>query len=587
MEFTDVLTLVGGLCLFLFGMNQMSSSLEKRAGTSLRGMIGRLTSGRIAGFLTGLVVTAVIQSSSATTVMVVGFVNSGVMTLRQAINVIMGANVGTTVTAWILSLTGIDSGSFIVQIFKPANFTPVLALIGIILVMGFRKQSRKDIGYILLGFAVLMFGMETMSSAVSGLADVPEFQNILLAFNNPVLGVLVGAVLTAIIQSSSASVGILQALSVTGEVTVGMALPIIMGQNIGTCVTAMISAVGANKNAKRAAVVHLCFNIIGCFFWLAVFYAANAIFSFSFINDSVNQATIAIIHTVFNVLCTALMLPAASLLEKLAIRLVPDKRQSKDSEVLLDERLLTTPSFAVERCRSVAGDMTLCAMGSMKKSIRCILDYSPDLANEVREEEATTDEYQDMLGTYLVKLSSHSMSEKESTETSKLLFIISDVERISDHALRMLESMEELQYRDASFSEAAQDELHVLTSAVEETMDTAYNAFTKDDLEIASSVEPLKQLVESLCDQLRARHVLRLQNGECSVDAGFVLTDILTDLERASDHCSNIAGCVLETSRGALGLHESLKEFRTDSEEYKEKYRQMEEKYALPPAKEL
>lgn len=580
MDIFDVLTLIGGLCLFLFGMNIMGSALEKRAGTGLRTLIGRLTTSKFKGFLTGLGVTAVIQSSSATTVMVVGFVNSGLMTLRQAINVIMGANVGTTVTAWILSLTGIESSNVFIRLLKPSSFTPILALIGIVLYMMCKSSKKKDTGVILLGFATLMFGMETMSSAVSGLRDVPAFQNILLAFSNPVLGVLAGALLTAVIQSSSASVGILQALSSTGQVSIGTAIPIIMGQNIGTCVTAMISSVGANKNAKRAATVHLCFNIIGAVVWLSLFCLANSLFHFAFVNEMASQLSIAVIHTIFNVLCTALMLPASGLLERLAMRLIPDAKTA-ESKTELDERLMATPSVAVERCRVLTEAMATISSRALHDSISSLTNYQPAVAARIRENEASADHYEDILGTYLVKLGTHAMSDSDSAESAKLLHMIGDFERISDHAVNILESAEEIRQKEIEFTPEAKRELSILTSAVDEIIDLAMSAFLHNDMKAASFVEPLEQVIDTLKDQLRSRHVLRLQRGDCSLDAGFIWSDLLTNLERVADHCSNIAGCVIEMSHSSLDLHGYLDTVKSSSPEYLRKYDAYAKKYAL------
>lgn len=432
MDIFNALTMIGGLCLFLFGMNIMGQALERRAGDKLRLLLGKLTTGKIAGLLTGLGVTSVIQSSSATTVMVVGFVNSGLMTLKQAVNVIMGANIGTTVTAWILSLAGIDSGNIFIKLLKPTSFTPVLALVGIIFYMFCKSSKKKDTGMILLGFATLMFGMETMSEAVSGLGNVPAFQNLFILFRNPVLGVLAGAFLTAVIQSSSASVGILQALAVTGQVSYGAAVPIIMGQNIGTCVTAMISSVGANKNAKRAAMVHLSFNVIGTAVWLTVFCIVKAVFSPVLLNESASLFGIAAAHSAFNILCTALMLPLTDFLEKLVIKLIPDsKRQENKTE--LDERLLATPSIALERCHEVASDMAKTAVSALSDGLTSLYKYTPELAETIRKKEDMTDRYEDMLGTYLVHLSSKQISGQDSAEAAKLLKIIGDFERIADH----------------------------------------------------------------------------------------------------------------------------------------------------------
>ena len=580
MDFFDVLTLLGGLSLFLFGMNLMGNSLEKCAGSSLKVLLSKLTSRKILGFLTGLGVTAVIQSSSATTVMVVGFVNSGLLSLRQAIGVIMGANVGTTVTAWILSLTGLDGESFFIRLLEPTSFSPVLALIGVGLTMMAKSERKKDVGMILLGFAVLMFGMDTMSGAVAGLQDVPEFQSIFLMFTNPVLGVLAGAILTAIIQSSSASVGILQALSATGQVTYGAAIPIIMGQNIGTCVTAMISSVGANKNAKRAAVVHLLFNIIGTCVWLSVFYLINAVVHFDFVGNSIDQLGIAVVHTTFNVLCTALLFPFSGLLEKLACRLVRDDKVPEQIQIL-DERLLSTPPVAIGRCQEVAETMARISMDALRTGCRLIEHYDAKEAQAVRETEKEADQYEDMLGTYLVKLGRENLSERDNRQVSKLLHIIGDFERISDHAVNVVESAEEMRSKGLHFSPQAKQELNVLTSAVGEIMDLSLDAFLKDDPDLAVKVEPLEQVVDTLKEQLRNRHILRLQRGECTIERGFVWSDLLTDLERVADHCSNIAGCVIEMSHGSLDVHEYLDYIKGGSIAFQRAYNAYARKYAL------
>ena len=580
MDFFDVLTLLGGLSLFLFGMNLMGNSLEKCAGSSLKVLLSKLTSRKILGFLTGLGVTAVIQSSSATTVMVVGFVNSGLLSLRQAIGVIMGANVGTTVTAWILSLTGLDGESFFIRLLEPTSFSPVLALIGVGLTMMAKSERKKDVGMILLGFAVLMFGMDTMSGAVAGLQDVPEFQSIFLMFTNPVLGVLAGAILTAIIQSSSASVGILQALSATGQVTYGAAIPIIMGQNIGTCVTAMISSVGANKNAKRAAVVHLLFNIIGTCVWLSVFYLINAVVHFDFVGNSIDQLGIAVVHTTFNVLCTALLFPFSGLLEKLACRLVRDDKVPEQIQIL-DERLLSTPPVAIGRCQEVAETMARISMDALRTGCHLIEHYDAKEAQAVRETEKEADQYEDMLGTYLVKLGRENLSERHNRQVSKLLHIIGDFERISDHAVNVVESAEEMRSKGLHFSPQAKQELNVLTSAVGEIMDLSLDAFLKDDPDLAVKVEPLEQVVDTLKEQLRNRHILRLQRGECTIELGFVWSDLLTDLERVADHCSNIAGCVIEMAHGSLDVHEYLDYIKGGSIAFQRAYNAYARKYAL------
>ncbi|MCI8526654.1 MAG: Na/Pi cotransporter family protein [Oscillospiraceae bacterium] len=581
MDIFSMLTLAGGLSLFLFGMSIMGQALERRAGGQLRSLLERLTANKAAGLLTGLGVTAVIQSSSATTVMVVGFVNSGLMSLRQAINVIMGANIGTTVTAWILSLTGIDSGNLFVRLLKPASFTPVLALIGIIFYMFCKSARRKDTGLILLGFATLMFGMETMSGAVSGLRDVPAFQQLFILFKNPVLGVLAGAALTAVIQSSSASVGILQALAVTGQVSYGAAIPIILGQNIGTCVTAMLSSAGANKNAKRAAVVHLSFNTIGTAIWLTVFCLVRSLFHPVFLNAPASLAGIAVAHSVFNVLCTVLMLPLSGFLERLVTVLVPD---AKEPEVFseLDERLFTTPSIALERCQTVAADMAETAVSALMKSLDVLRDYDSETAADIREKENRTDHYEDILGTYLVRLSTRRISGQDSREAAKLLKMIGDFERIADHAVNLVESAEELRDKGLRLTDAAVEELSVLSRAVREILELSLTAFLQNDLASAANVEPLEQVVDRLKERLRTRHILRLQNGGCTIDAGFAWLDLLTSLERTADHCSNIAGCVLDAAGDNLNLHQSLREIRDGSEDYQARYRAYTRKYALP-----
>ena len=578
MDIFDVLTMIGGLCLFLFGMNLMGESLERAAGNSLRSLLGKLTNSRILGFLTGLAVTAVIQSSSATTVMVVGFVNSGLMSLKQAINVIMGANVGTTVTAWLLSLSGIDGSNIFMKLLKPTSFTPVLALIGIIFYMFLKDSKKKDVGMILLGFATLMFGMDTMSGAVSGLRDVPAFQQLFIMFKNPVLGVLAGAVLTGIIQSSSASVGILQALASTGQVSMGAAIPIIMGQNIGTCVTALLSSVGTTKNAKRAALVHLSFNIIGTVVWLAVFSVVKAVFAPALLNQPATYMSIAISHSVFNVLCTALLLPMGGLLEKLANILVPDAKTPEIASEL-DERLLDVPSIALERAHAVAADMGRQAIQTLHDAIDSLTAYTPALAEAVREGEDKTDHYEDILGSYLVKLSSQQVGDEVSREAAMLLKVIGDFERISDHGVNILESAEELREKGLSFSEKATEELKTMTDAVNEILELALNAFLYgENLDL---VEPLEQVIDGLKETLRSNHIRRMQQGECTIDVGFVWTDLLTNLERTSDHCSNIAGCILDQRHHDMNMHENIRAYKRSSEEFRENLKEYARKYAI------
>ena len=585
MTIFNALTLVGGLCLFLLGMNLMGQALERRAGGRLRTLLDKMTSRVMLGFLTGLGVTAIIQSSSATTVMVVGFVNSGLMTLRQAINVIMGANVGTTVTAWFLSLAGIDSGSLWVQLLKPASFTPVLALIGIIFYMFCKDTRKKDTGLILLGFTTLMFGMETMSGAVAGLRDVPAFTNLFLAFTNPLLGVLVGALVTAVIQSSSASVGILQALSVTGGVSYAAAIPIIMGQNIGTCVTARLSSVGTNKNARRAAIVHLLFNVIGVTVLLTAFCIVKAALSPALLDEPTTMYGIAIVHSVFNILCTAMLLPAGGLLERLAMRLVPDGK-SADETAELDKRLLATPSLALQQARTLAGGMASCAARALENALAAFDAYTPELAQSIREDEERCDHYEDIIGTYLVQLSSRTMSQCESEEATELLKTIGDFERISDHAVNVLESAEELREKGLAFSGTAQEEYGVLAGAVREILHLAINAFAAGDSAAAAQVEPLEEVIDKLKEQMRTRHILRMQRGACSIEAGFVWSDLLTDLERISDHCSNIAGCVLDAAQHNLNLHETLRTVRREDADFRTRLAADAEKYRLPDPEE-
>ena len=584
MSIFDVLTMIGGLCLFLFGMDLMGQALERRAGGRLRTLLDKMTGRVMTGFLTGMAITAVIQSSSATTVMVVGFVNSGLMTLRQAINVIMGANVGTTVTAWLLSLAGISSGNVWIDLLKPTSFTPVLALVGIVLYMSCKSGKRKDTGVILLGFATLMFGMDTMSGAGAGLKDVPAFAQLFVAFKNPVLGVLAGAVLTGIIQSSSASVGILQALAVTGQVSYAAAIPIIMGQNIGTCVTALLSSVGTNKNAKRAAVVHLMFNVIGVVVLLTAFCIVKAVFAPSILQMPATMYGIAVAHSCFNVICTALLLPCGGLLEKLAVRLVPDGPQEKaEQPVELDERLLATPPLALQQCRAVAEEMAACAAEALNRGLDAFSAYTPELAEGIRRDEKRCDRYEDALGTYLVRLSTQQMGAAESEEATELLKTIGDFERISDHAVNVLESAEELRTKGLTFSKTAQRELDVLSKAVRDILTLALRAFREKDMDAAGQVEPLEQVIDDLKEQMRTRHILRLQQGQCSIETGFVWCDLLTDLERTSDHCSNIAGCVIDAAQHDLNLHETLRSVRHSDGTYRQRLDACAEVYRLPP----
>ncbi len=581
MTIFEVLTLIGGLCLFLFGMNVMGQSLERSAGSKLELMLGRLTSNQFMGLLTGLGVTAVIQSSSATTVMVVGFVNSGLMTLKQAINVIMGANIGTTITAWILSLGGISGDAVWLKLLKPSSFTPVLALIGLILYMFTKSKRKKDIGCIFLGFAVLMFGMETMTGAVSGLKDIPAFREMFLAFTNPILGVLVGAVLTAVIQSSSASVGILQALAATGQVSYGAAIPIIMGQNIGTCVTAMISSVGTNKNARRAALVHLLFNILGTTILIIAFYIVRLIFAPALFGEAASYAGIAVAHSAFNIVCTLILFPMSGLIEKLAYKLVPDAKQPEEVAEL-DDRLLATPAIAIDRARTLTYDMAECALSAISDSIDCLTNYSEEAGRKIREYEDKTDHYEDIIATYLVKLSGSTMSDTEASSASMLLKVIGDFERMGDHAVNILESCEELSEKEISFTDEAAAELASLKSATMEIIKLAYDSFRDEDVIAATKIEALEQVIDALRDLLRTNHIERLRRDKCSIEAGFIWSDLITNMERIADHSSNIAGSVSEIKGRQLNLHESLKQIRRTSEDYTQRYNEYANKYILP-----
>lgn len=580
MTIFNALNLIGGLCLFLFGMNLMGQALERRAGSGLRSLLEKMTQTRLMGLLAGLGVTAVIQSSSATTVMVVGFVNSGLMTLRQSIGVIMGANIGTTVTAWILSLSGIEGSSLLVQMFKPSTFTPILALVGIILYMFCKADKKKDTGMILLGFATLMFGMEAMSSAVSSLRNVPQFREIFLMFSNPILGVLVGAVLTGIIQSSSASVGILQALASTGQVTYGAAIPIIMGQNIGTCVTALLSSIGTNKNARRAALVHLNFNVIGATVGIVLFYVVRAVAAPVLLGQAASEWGIAVAHSIFNILCTAVLLPMGGLLEKLVLRLVPEGKQPQ-REAELDERLLATPALALERCRTLIADMASYSMESLRESLNAITAYNQKTAEHIREDEAKTDHYEDIIGSYLVKLSARKIGESDSALAAEYLRIIGDFERIADHSVNILESAEEMQQKGIAFSAAALQEYSTMAGAVREVTALAYDSFVSGDVQAARQVEPLEQVIDDLKEEMRTRHIRRMQQGSCGIEAGFIWSDLLTNLERVSDHCSNIACCMIEGADHNLHRHEVLQSIRGSGEIFDREYSSYRQKYAL------
>ena len=585
MTIFNVFSLLGGLALFLFGMDIMGKALEKQAGGQLQKILSKLTDSPLKGFFLGLCVTAIIQSSSATTVMVVGFVNSGIMELHQAIGVIMGSNVGTTVTSWILSLSGLQGDSVLIKMLKPTSFSPLLAFIGILLYMC-KSEKKKGVGTILIGFAVLMTGMTTMSNAVLPLQNEAWFTSLFTRFSNPLLGVLVGALVTGIIQSSSASVGILQALSATGVITYGSAIPIIMGQNIGTCVTALISSVGANKNARRAAMVHLYFNIIGVTLFLAMYYGLNLVLHFTFVNDTVTAWGIAVIHSVFNIAATAVLLPFANVLEKLAILTIPDDAK-KESFALLDERLLKTPAVAVERARAATADMAELARVGVVQAMSLTHQWDDTLAQKVRDEEAKVDQYEDALGTYLVKLSSRELSHADSQSVNTLLHTISDFERISDHSVNLLSSAEEIHAKNIAFSQDAHEELQVLEGAVQDVLSRTTDAFRKADLHLASKVEPMETVVDELVRAIKARHVARLQAGSCSIEYGFVLEDLLTNYERVCDHCSNVAVAQIEVAQDSFDTHAYLNDLRygndtKESEQFRRRLDRYRERYLFP-----
>ena len=578
MDIFNVLNMIGGLSLFLFGMTLMGHALERRAGSRLKALLGRMTTGKFAGLLTGIGVTAIIQSSSATTVMVVGFVNSGLMTLKQSINVIMGANIGTTVTAWILSLAGIESSNVFVRLLNPSSFTPILALIGIIFYMASKNNKRKDTGLILLGFATLMFGMQTMSGAVAGLKNVPEFGQLLIAFTNPVLGLLAGAALTAIIQSSSASVGILQALASTGAVTYGAAIPIIMGQNIGTCITTIISSIGANRNAKRAALVHLSFNVIGSAVWLTVFCVVKAVASPVILSQPAGLMGIAVIHSIFNVLCTLLLLPFSGMLEKLVCRLIPDTKAPEKIEEL-DERLLESPALALNRCQQVIEHMAAITASAIEDSLAIVLKYDREKAERIRQAEAETDALEDLIGTYLLKLTARSISEEESAKATEYLKLIGDYERMADHAVNILESAEEIKNNALTFSESARSEFRKLGDAVTEIVNLSYRAFSQNDATAARQTEALEQVIDDLKEELRTRHIIRMQKRECSASAGFVWSDLLTNLERVADHCSNISLSVLDLQKRNMKSHENQHHVVDSDADFTAQYNAYSQKY--------
>ena len=584
MTIFNVFSLLGGLALFLFGMDIMGKALEKQAGGKLQKILSKLTDNPIKGFFLGLGVTAVIQSSSATTVMVVGFVNSGIMELHQAIGIIMGSNVGTTVTSWLLSLTGIQGDSFWVKMLKPSSFGPILAFAGIILAMFCKSSKKKGVGNILLGFFILMTGMEFMSSSMKPLADMPWFSSLFLHFSNPILGVLAGAALTAIIQSSSASVGILQALALTGSVTYGSAIPIIMGQNIGTCVTAMISSVGASKNAKRAAFVHLYFNVIGVVLFLTAFYSLNALLHFEIIHDTVSVMGIAVIHSTFNVITTLVLLPFNRVLEKLAILTVPDGTSKDAAAPLLDKRLLGTPAVATSRAHQCTVDMAQLAQSGLLKAMSLVHIWNDQVSDEVVEQEAQVDHYEDALGTYLVQLSGLPLTVDDNRTVNTLLYSLSDLERISDHSLNLRKSALEVRDKQVTFSHQALEDLNLVEWAVQDIVNLTVQAFANQDNNAARQVEPLEQVIDEIVHQVRSRHVERLQNGQCSITNGFILADLLTCYERVADHCSNVAVAMIEVAHDSFDTHEYLQGVKADREGLDRMMDQYRKRYGLAQA---
>ena len=584
MSIFNLFTLMGGLALFLYGMNLMGESLEQQAGGKLQVILSKLSDNPLKGFLLGLGVTAVIQSSSATTVMVVGFVNSGIMQLHQAVGIIMGSNVGTTVTSWLLSLTGIQGDSFWVKMLKPSSFGPILAFAGIILAMFCKSSKKKGVGNILLGFFILMTGMEFMSSSMKPLADMPWFSSLFLHFSNPILGVLAGAALTAIIQSSSASVGILQALALTGSVTYGSAIPIIMGQNIGTCVTAMISSVGASKNAKRAAFVHLYFNVIGVVLFLTAFYSLNALLHFEIIHDTVSVMGIAVIHSTFNVITTLVLLPFNRMLEKLAILTVPDGTSKDAAAPLLDKRLLGTPAVATSRAHQCTVDMAQLAQSGLLKAMSLVHIWNDQVSDEVVEQEAQVDHYEDALGTYLVQLSGLPLTVDDNRTVNTLLYSLSDLERISDHSLNLRKSALEVRDKQVTFSHQALEDLNLVEWAVQDIVNLTVQAFANQDNNAARQVEPLEQVIDEIVHQVRSRHVERLQNGQCSITNGFILADLLTCYERVADHCSNVAVAMIEVAHDSFDTHEYLQGVKADREGLDRMMDQYRKRYGLAQA---
>ena len=583
MDFFSILTLTGGLALFLYGMNVMGDGLKQLSGGKLESVLGRLTSTRLKGFFLGFAVTAIIQSSSATTVMLVGFVNSGIMKLGQTISIIMGANVGTTVTAWLLSTTGISGDSFFIRLLKPSSFTPVLAAVGVVMGMSAASDKKKNIGTILIGFAVLMFGMETMSGSMDGLKDSPSFARMLIMFSNPVMGILSGTILTAIIQSSSASVGILQALSATGVIPFSTAIPIILGQNIGTTITPIISSINGNTDSKRVAMACLYIKMIGVIIVSVIFYTLHSIMSFAFMSLYSSAFSIAVIHTLFNIFSTIVLMPFCSLIEKLTIVTVRGKSdEQSDAFHTLDERFLSMPAFAVEKCRLLVSDMAEISKNSLFDAINTVDKYDNSVDKSIVEREAEVDLYEDKTSSYLLKISARQLTQKDSREVSQLLHVIGDVERISDHAVNVLEVAREIHDKNIVFSEDAVHELGIITNAVREVVSLATEALVKQDLNIAKKVEPLEQVIDKLKYKIKNHHIKRLREGDCTIEMGFILSDLLTNYERVADHCSNIAVCLLEIDNNSFETHEYLNHVKQDGEnEFFEQYDLYKKRYSI------
>lgn len=581
MSVLNIISLLGGLALFLFGMSTMSSGLEKTAGGRLEKILQKMTDRPIKALLLGIAITATIQSSSAVTVMLVGLVNSGIMQIGQTVGIIMGSNIGTTVTAWLLSLAGIESDNIFVSLLKPSSFSPIIAFIGIILIMASKKQRSKDIGGICMGFAVLMFGMELMSDSMAPLAEMEEFRNIMVMFNNPILGIVVGIVMTAVIQSSSAAIGILQALSLTGALSYSMAIPIIMGQNIGTCVTAVISSIGVSKNAKRVAAIHINFNLIGTAILLTIFYMANMIFDFSFADEAIAPAGIAIVHSIFNIATTIILFPFSKQIEKLAVKTVKEKNE-KTSETFIDDRLLITPSLAVSECRNYTVKMADIAIETLLDSVSLVSKYSSKIADKIVKNEQTLDDYEDKLGTFLVKVSAQELTNEDSNTVSTLLHAIGDFERIGDHAVNIMKTAREISEKNINFSEDAKNELKVAENAIKEILEITFKAFAENDSKTALEVEPLEQVIDGLLKKIKDRHISRLTGGSCTIEMGFVLSDLITNYERVSDHCSNIAVRVIRISDSVFDVHQYLNDYKTSgNKEFASRFESYKMKYSI------